>query len=304
MQLITDLQNLSGKCKNSVVTLGNFDGLHLGHQAIVRMVVERAREIGGTSVVVTFHPHPLKILAPDKCPPLISIYEEKIALFKKMGVAVLVKIPFTLEFSLKGPEDFVKEILCDSLDTREVFVGYNYRFGKGREGNISKLRVLGIKLGFKVVEVNQISIDGEIVSSTKIRNLLRDGAVEHAAKLLGRHYAITGIVIRGDGRGKAIGVPTANIAPIHEIIPASGVYAVKLFIRNRYYSGIANVGYRPTFDRNTLTMEVNIFNFDEDIYGEEITLSFIRKIRDEMKFIDINSLIQQINLDIETARKI
>ncbi|HCC68312.1 MAG TPA: riboflavin biosynthesis protein RibF [Nitrospiraceae bacterium] len=232
------------------------------------------------------------------------MYEEKIALFKKMGVAVLVKIPFTLEFSLKGPEDFVKEILCDSLDTREVFVGYNYRFGKGREGNISKLRVLGIKLGFKVVEVNQISIDGEIVSSTKIRNLLRDGAVEHAAKLLGRHYAITGIVIRGDGRGKAIGVPTANIAPIHEIIPASGVYAVKLFIRNRYYSGIANVGYRPTFDRNTLTMEVNIFNFDEDIYGEEITLSFIRKIRDEMKFIDINSLIQQINLDIETARKI
>ncbi|MBI5025857.1 MAG: bifunctional riboflavin kinase/FAD synthetase [Nitrospirae bacterium] len=294
----------AGKCKNSVVTLGNFDGLHLGHQAIVKMVVERAREIGGTSVVVTFHPHPLKILAPDKCPPLISIYEEKIALFKKMGVAVLVKIPFTPEFSLKSPEDFVKEILCDSLDTREVFVGYNYRFGRGREGNIAKLRALGIKLGFKVVEVDQISIDGEIVSSTKIRNLLRDGAVEHAAKLLGRHYAITGIVVRGDGRGKAIGFPTANIAPIHEIIPANGVYAVKLFIRNRCYSGIANVGYRPTFDRNTLTIEVNIFDFDEDIYGEEITLPFIRKIRDEIKFIDINSLIQQINLDIETARKI
>ncbi|MBI5187516.1 MAG: bifunctional riboflavin kinase/FAD synthetase [Nitrospirae bacterium] len=302
MQLITDLNDISGKCKDSVVTLGNFDGLHLGHQALVKMVIDRAKEINGTSVVVTFHPHPLKILAPDKCPPLISIYEEKITLFTNMGVDVLVKIPFTLEFASKSPGEFVKDILYDSLNVKEIFVGHNYRFGRGRKGNIERLKDLGVELGFRVNEIDYIAVNGEVVSSTKIRNLLKDGEIEHAAKLLGRPYAITGIVVQGDGRGKALGFPTANIVPEHEIIPAKGVYAVKVFLRGQHYNGIANIGYRPTFGKDILTTEANIFDLNEDIYGEKITLYFIHRIRDEKKFPSVDALVQQIKLDVEAAK--
>ncbi|MFZ6016244.1 MAG: bifunctional riboflavin kinase/FAD synthetase [Nitrospirota bacterium] len=302
MELITDLNNISGKYRDSIITLGNFDGLHLGHQALVKMVIDRAKEISGTSIVVTFHPHPLKILAPDKCPPLISIYEEKITMFTNMGVDVLVKIPFTFEFASKSPREFVKDILCDSLNVREIFVGHNYRFGRGREGNIERLKALGVELGFRVNEIDYIAVNDEVVSSTKIRVLLKDGEIEHAAKLLGRPYAITGIVIQGDGRGKALGFPTANIMPEHEIIPARGVYAVKVSLRGQHYSGIANIGYRPTFDKDILTTEANIFDLNEDVYGEKITLYFIHRIRDEKKFPSVDALIQQINLDVESAK--
>jgi riboflavin kinase/FMN adenylyltransferase len=300
--LITDLKEITTPFTRSVITLGNFDGLHLGHQELIRKVIRRAKETGAHSIVVTFRPHPLKILAPEKCPPLISIYEEKIKLFEKLGIDVLVKIPFTLEFAKMSPGDFVKDILCDMLGAKEIFVGFNYRFGRGREGNISTLKALGERLGFTVREVEQVSLDGEVISSTKIRRLLRDGEVEHAARLLGRTYTITGIVVRGDGRGKDLGFPTANIAPKHSIIPADGVYAVRLFVRDKFYDGIANIGMRPTFDKNVLTVEVHVFDFNEDIYGEEISLYFIRKIRDEKKFGNADELIRQIRTDVGIAR--
>jgi riboflavin kinase/FMN adenylyltransferase len=300
--LITDLKEISTPFAKSAITLGNFDGLHLGHQELVRKVITRAKELGAYSIVVTFRPHPLKVLAPEKCPPLISIYEEKIRLFEKLGVDVLVKIPFTLEFAKMSPEDFVKGILCDLLGAKEIFVGFNYRFGRGREGNITTLKALGKKLGFTVREIEQVSLDGEVISSTKIRHLLRDGEVEHAARLLGRTYAITGIVIKGDGRGKNLGFPTANIAPKHAIIPSHGVYAVRLSVRDRFYDGIANIGMRPTFGKNALAIEVHVFDFNEDIYGEEISLYFIGKIREEIKFNSSGELIHQINKDVETAR--
>lgn len=304
MILITDLKNIQKKFDKSILTLGNFDGLHLGHQELVRMIIHRAREVGAVSMVVTFRPHPLKILAPEKCPPLISIYEEKIRLFERLGIDVLVKIPFTLEFSSMSPEDFVRDILCNTLGAKEIFVGYNYRFGRGREGDIQKLRTLGEKYGFTVREIEQIAVDGEVISSTKIRTLLRHGDVEHAAKLLGRTYAITGIVVRGDGRGKGLGFPTANIAPKHAIIPADGVYAVRLVVRERVYDGIANIGMRPTFNKKILAIEVHVFNFSEDIYGEDISLCFIRKIREEKKFKGSEALVTQIKSDIETAKEI
>jgi riboflavin kinase/FMN adenylyltransferase len=300
--LITDLKEITTPFTKSVITLGNFDGLHLGHQELIRKVIRRAKELGAYSIVVTFRPHPLKILAPEKCPPLISIYEEKIRLFEKLGVDVLVKIPFTLEFSKMSPEDFVRNILCDMLGAREIYVGSNYRFGRGREGNITTLKAMGEKFGFTLREVEQVSLDGEVISSTKIRHLLRDGEVEHAARLLGRTYAITGIVVKGDGRGKGLGFPTANIAPKHSIIPAHGVYAVRLFVRDKFYDGIANIGMRPTFDKNVLAVEVHVFDFNEDIYGEEISLYFIGKIREEKKFDSADELILQIRADIETAR--
>lgn len=304
MLLITDLNKITNKFSNSIITLGNFDGLHLGHQELIKMVIKRAKETGSVSLVVTFRPHPLKILAPEKCPSLISIYEEKIRLFEKLGIDVLVKIPFTLAFSSITPRDFVKRILCGLLGAKEIFVGYNYRFGRGREGNIQKLKELGEEFGFKVIEVEQISLNGEVISSSKIRHLLKDGEVEYATRLLGRHYAITGIVIKGDGRGKDLGFPTANIAAKHAIIPADGVYAVRLFVRDKYYDGIANIGIRPTFNKKDPTTEVHVFDFNEDLYGEEITVYFLQKIREEKKFMNADALIQQIKSDIATAKSI
>lgn len=303
MRLITDLGSITERFTNTVLTLGNFDGLHLGHQELIRMVMKRARETGAVSMVVTFRPHPLKILAPEKCPPLISIYEEKIALFEKLGIDVLVKIPFTLDFAAMSPEDFTKKILCDLLGAKEIFVGYNYRFGKGRRGDVATLKRLGEKYGFVVREVEQIALDGEVISSTKIRKLLAEGSVEHAARLLGRTYAITGVVVKGDGRGKGLGFPTANIAPKHSIIPANGVYAVRFFVREKFYDGIVNIGLRPTFDENRLTIEVHVLDFDEDIYGEEISLYFIGKIREERKFRSPEELVRQIVSDVRTARE-
>ncbi len=304
MILITDLTRIEKKFDKSVITLGNFDGVHVGHQELVRMVIRRARETGATSMVVTFRPHPLKVLAPEKCPPLISIYEEKIKLFERLGIEVLVKIPFTVEFSAMSPEDFVKNVLCDILGAKEIFVGYNYRFGKGRKGDIQTLRRLGEQYGFTVREVEQVSLDGEVISSTKIRDLLRDGDVESAARLLGRTYAITGIVVKGDGRGKGLGFPTANIAPKHAIIPSDGVYAVRLFVRDRLYDGIANIGMRPTFHKKVLAIEVHVFDFNEDVYGEDISLFFIRKIRPEKKFKNAEALVEQIREDISVAKEI
>lgn len=302
MLLITDLSHIKTKFTNTVLTLGNFDGLHLGHQELIKMVMKRARETGAVSMVVTFRPHPLKVLAPEKCPALISIYEEKIALFEKLGLDVLVKIPFTLDFSLMSPEDFTKKILCDLLGAKEIFVGYNYRFGKGRAGNVATLKKMGEKHGFVVREVEQISLDGEVISSTKIRKLLAEGSVERAARFLGRTYAVAGIVVKGDGRGKGLGFPTANIAPKHSIIPANGVYAVRFLVRERFYDGIANIGMRPTFDESRLTIEVHVMDFNEDIYGEEIYLYFIGRIREERKFRSPDDLVRQITSDIRTAK--
>lgn len=302
MLLITDLSRITRKFTNTVLTLGNFDGLHLGHQELIKMVMKRARETGAVSMVVTFRPHPLKILAPDKCPPLISIYEEKIALFEKLGLDVLVKIPFTVDFASMSPEDFTRKVLCELLGAKEIFVGYNYRFGKGRTGNVGTLKKLGKQCGFVVREVEQVSFDGEVISSTKIRKLLAEGSVEQAARLLGRDYAITGVVVKGDGRGKGLGFPTANIAPKHAIIPANGVYAVRFFVREKFYDGIANIGLRPTFDENRLTIEVHVLDFNEDIYGEEISLYFVGRIREERKFKGPDDLVRQIASDIGTAR--
>ncbi len=304
MLLITDLNNITTKLTKSVITLGNFDGLHLGHQELIKMVIRRARETGATSLVVTFRPHPLQILAPEKCPPLISIYEEKIKLFEELGIDVLVKIPFTVDFAAMTPEDFVRDVLCGLLGAKEILVGFNYKFGKGRQGNVRTLKKLGEKFGFTVREVEQVSLNGEVISSTKIRRLLKEGDVEHAARLLGRTYAVTGIVVRGDGRGKGLGFPTANIVPKHSIIPSNGVYAARLYVRDKLYDGIANVGMRPTFSKEALTIEVHAFDFNEDIYREEVSLYFVKKIREEKKFGSVEGLIRQIGSDIETARGI
>ncbi len=305
LEVITDLEQVRGCCaKAGVITLGNFDGLHLGHQELIRNVVKKASEIDGTSIVFTFHPHPLKVLSPDTCPPLISTYEEKVALFEEMGIDLLLMIPFTGELSGMTAYDFAKKILKETLNATEVFVGFNFRFGKGREGNLERLRTFGKELGFNVTELREVTVQNEVVSSTKIRTLLNAGDVEHAGKLLGRPYAIAGRVVSGDKRGRELGFPTANLEPIHEIMPYPGVYAVRVFVEGSQYNGVVNAGFRPTFDKHELCLEVHIFDFSREIYGKEIIVFFIKKIRDEKRFESMHALVEQIKKDVTTAKNI
>jgi len=304
MELITRLEDIGGRSRNAVVTLGNFDGLHVGHQELVRRVIDRAAKRKGTSVAFTFHPHPLKVLSPGTCPELISTYDEKVALFEELGVDLLVILGFTKTFATMSAEDFARIVLQENLDAKEVLVGFNYRFGRNREGDVARLREFGARMGFEVVEIPEVSVENEIVSSTKIRDLLRAGDVSHAARLLGRSYAVTGTVVEGDKRGRTLGFPTANLDPKHEILPYPGVYAANVFVERDQLNGIVNVGYRPTFDKHDLCCEVHIFNFDKDIYGKEITVFFIEKIRNEKRFNSVEALVNQIGRDIKQAGEI
>ena len=301
MEIVIDINNLIEN-KPSVITLGNFDGLHLGHQMLVKTVINLARSIQGRSVVFTFTPHPLKVLAPDRCPPLINIREEKIQLFRSMGIDLLILAPFTVELSKKSPEAFVEEILWRSLHAKVIVVGQNYRFGKDRRGNVRFLKEMGMYLGFDVLVTKPFTIDNEMVSSTKIRQFLKKGEVEHAARLMGRPYQLKGKVVKGDGRGRLLGFPTANILPVHEIIPCCGVYATKARIECIDYDSITNIGYRPTFCKETLCVETHIFGFNRSIYDYEITISFVARLRKEKKFDTPEQLIKQIQKDTKQAK--
>lgn len=304
MKILTDINNLSNENKPSVITLGNFDGLHLGHQILIKKVLSLAGEMHGRSVVFTFTPHPLKVLAPDRCPHLINIREEKIQLFRSMGIDLLVLAPFTLELSKKSPEAFVEEILCRSLCAKAIVVGQNYRFGRDRRGNVKFLKEMGRHLGFEVVVTEPVKIDNEMVSSTKIRQFLKKGEVEHAARLMGRPYQIKGRVIKGDGRGRLLGFPTANIMPVHEIIPICGVYATKACVHSIEFDSITNIGYRPTFCKENLCVETHIFDFNKSIYDHDIAISFIARLRKEIKFESPEQLIEQIQKDMKQAKMI
>jgi riboflavin kinase/FMN adenylyltransferase len=305
MGLVTDLEKVKALChKKGVVTLGNFDGLHRGHQKLINSVVERATEIDGTSIVFTFHPHPLKILSPDACPPLISIYQEKVSMFEEFGIDILLMMPFTSDFSDMAAYDFSKRVLRETLNATDVFVGFNYRFGRDREGTVDQLKVFGKEFGFQVTEVGEVAVDGEVISSTKIRDLLKAGNMEHAARLLGRNYAITGRVAGGDRRGRELGFPTANVDPYHEIMPYPGVYAVRVLVDGQLHDGVANAGFRPTFDKHEMCLEAHIFDFAEDIYGKEITVSFVAKLRDEKRFDSLDALVKQMHQDAATAKSI
>jgi riboflavin kinase/FMN adenylyltransferase len=254
--------------------------------------------------VFTFHPHPLKILAPDACPSLITTYEEKVSLLRASGIDLLLMVPFTRRFSEMPAAEFAKKILKEKLGAREIFVGFNFRFGKGREGTVERLRELGRELGFGVNEVQEVAVEGEVVSSTKIRNLIKAGNMEHAARLLGRPYAITGSVGLGDQRGRKLGFPTANVEPRQEIMPYPGVYAIRVLADGRLYDGVANAGFRPTFDKHDFCLEAHLFDFLGDLYGKEITVFFISKIRDEKRFDSLEALVEQIQEDARTARAV
>jgi riboflavin kinase/FMN adenylyltransferase len=304
MQIIKDLKEVSNPFQNAVVTIGNFDGVHLGHQALFRQVIEKAASIEGTSVVITFEPHPIRIINSDKHFPLITLYEQKVELMAETGVDVLVCIPFTREFAATPARSFVKDILLDLIGMKAIVVGQDYSFGTKREGNVELLREMSATLDFEVIISEWIALEGHRISSTEIRNLVREGNVEVAGKLLGRHYQVRGTVAHGRDRGgRLLGFPTANLTLYDELCPKTGVYAVTVEHNGISYKGVANIGYSPTFHNGHFGVEAHIFDFDKTIYDQPIRLNFVHRLRDEKKFSGPESLAEQIKRDIEKARE-
>lgn len=306
MQLIENLEDIKSAFNNAVITIGNFDGVHIGHQALFHEVIERADAIGGTSIAMTFEPHPIRVLKQNGHPPLITLYDQKVELINKSGIDVLLVVPFNKEFAAITAKEYILDILLKRIGARVIVVGEDYTFGKNREGNLNLLRSYAEALDIQVVVVDWIPIanqGGSRISSTRIRQLVMDGKVRDAQKLLGRHYQIKGEVVTGRDRGgKLLGFPTANINLHDELCPKPGVYAVTVESMGRSYQGVANIGYSPTFDDHEFTVEVHILDFNNDIYGQEIRVNFIQRIRDEIKFSNIDELSDQITKDVLIAR--
>ncbi|HXY54447.1 MAG TPA: bifunctional riboflavin kinase/FAD synthetase [Nitrospirota bacterium] len=301
MRIVRGVKNYSEKLPNPVLTLGNFDGVHLGHQAIFRRVVDRAAEIGGTSIAFTFEPHPLKVLAPERSPKLLNTFHGKMELFEAAGIEVVICANFTREFADQNPEDFARDVLHKKIGVREVYVGYDYAFGKGREGSIESLKVMGKTHGFRVGVVDAVQVDGTVVSSSIIRDLISTGRVTEAVPFLGRRYTIEGEVVHGSHRGHSLGFPTANLRISNELLPAYGVYAVLATVDGLRLKGVASIGVRPTFDTGSVSVEVYLFDYAGDLYGKQITVSFVKRLRGEEKFPSAESLVRQIRKDVQEA---
>jgi riboflavin kinase/FMN adenylyltransferase len=305
MEIIKDIVSLKKSYPNTVLTIGNYDGVHLGHQKILSMVGKKAEEINGTSMVMTFDPHPVKVIAPEKNVKLLTTPEEKARLIAKMGIDILLFITFTKEFSQIAPDEFISELLVKKLNIKEVIVGANYSFGKSKKGNIDLLRKRGKEFGFHATAVQDVMLHGNIVSSSSIRSLLLKGAVQDVITYLGRAYSILGTVIKGKGRGKSIlNIPTANITSPVEIAPKEGVYAVRVGYKGSIYDGVANIGKNPTFGNADVSYEVHLFGFSGDLIGESLRIYFIDRIRNERTFPDVATLEKQIREDMDIAGKI
>jgi riboflavin kinase/FMN adenylyltransferase len=305
MAIISDLKKLSHPLQNPVLTIGNFDGVHKGHLALFDMVKERARSIDGQSVLMTFDPHPIKVIKPGNGPRLITLTAQKLELIENADIDVVFCIPFTREFAAISAHDFVEEILVDRIGVREIVVGYDYTFGHNREGNIRFLERTGKYFGFIVHVVEPVYVGDKLVSSTSIRKLVQEGNLSEARELLGRDYQICGTVVRGKNRGgRLLGFPTANLELIDELIPKPGVYAVHVMIGAQTLPGVTNIGFNPTFGKGPFSVETHILDFDGDLLGKKISVRFIDRLRDERPFGSIKDLADQIGKDIIRARKV
>jgi riboflavin kinase/FMN adenylyltransferase len=304
MRIIRGIKNYCEKFPNPVLTLGNFDGVHLGHSAIFRKVVERAKAIKGTSIAFTFEPHPLKVLAPDRSPKLLNTFHSKMKFIEASGVQIVICADFTREFAEQNPEDFGRHVLVESIGVKEVYVGYDYAFGRGREGSIASLRSIGETYGFLVGVVDAVQVDGTVVSSSLVRDMVASGRVDEAPRFLGRFYSIEGTVVHGDSRGHTLGFPTANIQTANELLPPFGVYAVRTLVGGRPIDGVASLGVRPTFGSGPMSVEVFLFDYEGDLYGKHLEVSFVRRIRGEEKFVDADALVRQVQQDVARAREI
>lgn len=305
MKIYSKFEDIDIDLSHVFVTIGNFDGVHRGHQQLFETVVAKAVSACGVSVAITFDPHPLQILMPEGI-KLISTCEQKAELIQHAGIDVLLVIPFSKEFAKTSAETFVKNILVDNLSVQELVVGYDYAFGKGRSGNIDFLKEQGQKYGFPVTVVEAHFTDGLLVSSTKIRELIGAGEMAAARKLLGRSYQIRGSVQVGKQRGgKVIGFPTANLKfNAEDLVPKHGVYVTQVVYDGRCYGGILNIGYNPTFGEEQLVAETHIFDFNEDIYGKPLKVNLLKFLRSERKFNGPEELTIQIKKDVTIAKKV
>lgn len=303
LRTIGELRNLPGPLH---LAIGVFDGVHLGHQAVICRALDGARQGGGTAVVVTFDPHPVRVLRPEQAPRLLTSTAHKLQLICDLGVAHQLIIHFDHAFAATPPEDFIRELATAARPLREICVGFEWSFGKGRAGNLALLKRLGGELGFDEVGVPAVKIDGEIVSSTLIRAAVENGELARAAKLLGREFTILGTVVEGDRLGRKLGFPTANLSAHNEQYPPNGVYAVEARRGDRMLPGVANIGVRPTVKNagGERLLEVHLFDFQEEIYGEDLEITFRKFLRPEQKFPGVDALREQIQKDAAQARAV
>jgi len=286
----------------TVLTLGVFDGLHLGHQRIMQIVVERAKTINAVPTVITFDPHPRAVLYPENAPPLLQTLDQRLAALEFFGIEQTIVVRFTKNFASQDAQRFLREIVRERLHAREVYLGKGFAFGKNRSGNIELLRRMSSELGFFADEVEEVCLHGRRISSSRVRQTLFDGKTNLARRMLGRPYGVEGVIIRGDRRGHTIGFPTANLKPKNRVIPRFGVYATATLIENRWRRSITNIGVRPTFKEEAEpSIETYIFDFDGDLYGDVLRVRFLHRIRDERKFSGIEELKAQIGRDSKRA---
>lgn len=308
MEVCRSIEEISASPRKQLfMALGNFDGVHIGHRELMKQTVKLAAEQNGTAGVFTFYPHPLKVLYPEQSPPLLLPLEEKLQMIEDLGLDLVLLAPFTREFAGFSPRDFVREVLCQSLQISGVVVGYNYSFGRGGLGSPELLAELGKEHGFSVKVMPPVEAEGVIVSSTVVRELLLSGEVKKASRFLGYRPFLKGEVVHGDKRGgQKMGFPTANLTiPEELLVPGNGVYAVEVVIGDTAYTGVANIGVRPTFKQdNKRNVEVNIFDFSENIYGQQLKVIFVDRIRGEKAFSGMDELVKQIKQDTEKARRL
>lgn len=302
MQVIEELDNLREPPCRTVLTIGNFDGVHLGHREIFRRVVDKARAMRGTAVVMTFEPHPLRLLAPERAPLRLNTPEEKVRLLAASCIDLLVILNFTRALAEMSAEDFVRTLLVNRLGVRHLIVGYDYAFGRDRKGDTAFLAEQARLCGFTLEVLDPIMAGQQVYSSTAIRHTLRAGKVAEAIKVLGRNYTLDGEVVHGDGRGRKLGFPTANLETGKELLPRDGVYAVKVKWRDDYYDGVINIGHRPTFAPSPPTLEIHLLDFRADLYGERLRIYFVERLRDEERFPSVEALQEAVAKDIERAR--
>ena len=306
MQVFDGIKNLT-KDKNTILTLGTFDGIHPGHLKIINKLVDSSKEKGCRNVVITFHPHPRTVLSSGSNVKMLTTPEERENLLEKHGVENFLTINFTKEFASLTGEQFIYDYLVNRIGLTEIVLGHDHHFGKGRSGNVELLKKIGEKENFSVTTVDAFYVDNEIVSSTKIRNAISDGDIKKANTLLGRNYSFSGTVVGGDKRGRELGFPTANIKLLSQakLLPAIGIYAVKIFLKNKEHFGLLSIGKRPTFyNEGELVTETYIFNFNREIYGEVVTIELVERLRGEEKFNSADDLINQMNKDKENGLKI
>ncbi len=290
--------------RGTVATVGTFDGVHLGHWAVLQEIRARAEATGRRSVLVTFDPHPLRIVRPEHAPPLLTTPVEKKEILAESGLDWAVFLTFTEALSRYEPRRFVEEILVGRLGVEELVIGYDHGFGRGREGDPETLQRIGRELGFTVDVVEPVAAGGGAVSSSRIRALVAEGSVDEARVCLGRPYSIRGIVVKGDGRGKGLGFPTANLSVGggDKLIPRQGIYAVRGVLRGGTHAGALHLGPRPTFKGSPPSIELHLIDFDADIYGEEVRVDFVRRLRGVEPFTTVDALVRQIRVDVEEAR--